>query len=85
MTNARSSSGISVRSTVPNSIPSLPRPEPVRVAGSSQDDNEQDDNFSLPPHLSESYNRRAASDCRRPATKVHVQYDRDNSIGSSRV
>ena len=57
----------------------------MRVAGSSQDDDEQDDNFPLPPHLAESSKRRAASDGKRPARKVHVQYDRDNSMGSSRL
>jgi len=57
----------------------------VRVAGSSQDDDEQDGKFPLPLHLAESSKRRAASDGRRLARKVHLQYDRDNSMGSSRL
>jgi len=57
----------------------------VRVAGSSQDDDEQDDNFPLPPHLAESSKRCAVADGRRPARKVHIQYDRDNSVASSRL
>jgi hypothetical protein len=83
MTNARSSSGLSGRSTVPNSIPSLPR---RRVSGAtSQDNDDQYDNFPLAPHLAESSKKRAASDGKRPARKVHVRYDRDNSMGSSRL
>jgi len=86
MTHARSSSGLSGRTTIPNSIPSLPRRKPVRAApASSQDDDDQEDNLPLPPHLAESSKRRAASDGRRPAREVHVQYDRDNSIGTSRL
>ena len=57
----------------------------MRVAGSSQDDDEQDHNFPLSPHLAESSKIHAASDGRRPVRKVHVQYDRDNSMGCSRL
>jgi len=86
MIHTGSSSGLSGRTTIPNSFPSLPRCKSVHAAPASlQDKDNQDDNFPLPPHLAESSKRRAASDGRHPAREVHVQYDRDNSIGSLRL
>jgi len=86
MTPTRPSSGLSGRTTIPNSIPSLPKRQPVGAApASSQDDNDQDDNFPIPPHLVKSSKRHVALDGKRPVRKVHVQYDRDNRIGSSRL
>ena len=86
MTPVHSRTGLSGRTTIPNSIPSLPRRQPMDAAPASwQYDDDQDDNFPLLPHLAESSKRRAASDSRRPVRKVHVQYDRNNSISSSRL
>ena len=81
-----SSFGLLGKTTIPNSISSLTRRQLVYAApASSQDDNDQDGNFALPPHLAESSKRCAASDGRHPVRKVHNQYDCNNRIGHSRL
>ena len=78
-----SSSGLSGRTTMPNSIPTLPRRQQGRTAPASSQQDEHDDYYPLPPHLAHSAKRRAASDGRRPARTVRVEYDHDSS--SSRL
>ena len=90
---SRSSSGLSARSTIYNSQPSLPRRQNRlhincfdRDDGDDFSDHEADnDNYPLPPHVSELSRKRGASDSRRGPRKVHIQFDTQSDPSSSRM
>ena len=90
---SRSSSGLSARSTISNSQPSLPRRQNrLPINSFDQDDGDDfshleadNDNYPLPPHVSESSRKRGASDSRRGPRKVHIQFDTQSNPSSSRL
>src|SRR5437868_3936519 len=81
----KSSSGLSGRTTMPNSIPTLPRYQQGRTALASSQQDEYHDYYPLPPQLVHSAKRHAASDGRRPVRTVGVEYDHDSSSSRLKV
>ena len=90
---SRSSSGLSVRSPISNSQPSLYRLQ-NRLPINSFDQEDGDDfcdleadnnNYPLPTHVSESSRKRGASNSRREPSKVHIQLDTQSNSSRSRL
>ena len=90
---SRSSSGLSARSTISNCQPSLLRRQNrLPINSWDQDDGDDfsdleadNDNYPLPPHVSELSRKRGASDSRRGSRKVHIQFNTQSDPSSSRL
>ena len=90
---SRSSSRLSAPSTISNTQPSLHRRQDRLPINSFDQDDVDDfsdleadnDNYPLPPHMSESSRKREALDCRRGQRKVHIQFDTTSNWSSWRL
>ena len=90
---SRPSSGLSARSTISNCQPSLHRHQnrpPINSLYQDDGDDFSDleadnDNYPIPPHVSESSRKRGASDSRRGPRQVHIQFNTQSNPSSLRL